>query len=84
MTYYNDEDRKLYEDGVELVAKMNENYREGVEKDDDFYISDAVDGWASFKWDKAAVLRATGLIDKAYELVLEEVEEAVRDNLIIR
>ena len=84
MLYYNDEDRKLHEDGLELVARMNEDYRELVEEDEDAYISDAMEGWVHSFWQMAAVLRATGLMEQAYESVIDEVELAVRDNLVVR
>ena len=83
MTYYNDGDELLYEDGIELVQRMNEDYRDLIEEDEDAYIRDAMEGWVHSFWQMAAVLRATGLMDKAYESVLEEVELAVRDNLIV-
>ncbi len=84
MTFYNDEDRKLYEDGVKMVAKMHGDYVDMAAEDEDAYISDAMYGYDNFPWDKAAILRATGLLDAAYMAVLDEVEGAVRDNLIAR
>ena len=84
MLTYNDNDRALHEDGIELVQKMHEDYVEKSEEDDDYYVSDAMDGWVNHFWEMAAVLRATGLMREAYEAVFEEVELAVRDNLIVR
>ena len=34
MASYNDSGRQLYEDGVELVKKMNQDYRKGVKEID--------------------------------------------------
>lgn len=84
MTYYNDGDELLYEDGVELVQRMNEEYLDLIEEDDNHDIIDAMDGWVTSFWQMAALLRATGLMGQAYAAVLDDVEMAVRNNRVVR
>ena len=76
-------EHELSERGKDLVAKMNESYRELLEEDEDTLIDDAMDGWIANRMDVVAVLLATGLEDEALQAVFEELEMCVRDNIVV-
>lgn len=84
MNAYNDADKLMCRVGANLIHSMHDEYEKLVEEDEDTYVSEAMEGWVYHDFLIASVLRATGLLDEAYESVIEQVEMAVIEDRTTR